>query len=421
MRILVISMLYEPDHAGIAPIATDLAHGLAQRGHAVTVQTTHPFYPEWRRKSSDSPWRVRREELAGVSVERYGLYVPASPSRLLPRLVHELSFPLSLLRGLFRGPRFDAVVVFCPLLGAVAYAALRKLVRGEPLWVNVQDIPVDAALGTGIGRNGLFPRAAARVQSLLFGSADLCSSISPAMVERLAGGPERRRAVHLRPNWLCGTLAQAVDALPDKVGRPAGTPLKLLYAGNIGRKQGLLEFCRRLAATDAALELRIHGDGAEAPALREWVAAHGDARFRMGEFLDETAFVRALHETDLFVITEQSGSGASFLPSKLIPCVASGTPVLCLCDGSGPLGQEVRAHELGIQSEWEDEDWLGAALALARDPVRLRRAQENCLRHARAYRREPALDESEQLLRRITGQDPELRSAPVAARVPTRS
>src|SRR5262245_30432349 len=97
MRLLVISMLYEPDHA---PIATDLARGLVQRGHDVTVYTTYPYYPEWRRKSEDNPWRVRREVSGGVHVERYGLFVPSAPSRLLPRLVHELSFPVSLLRGL---------------------------------------------------------------------------------------------------------------------------------------------------------------------------------------------------------------------------------------------------------------------------------------------------------------------------------
>src|SRR5262245_2312904 len=136
MRFLVISMLYEPDHAGIAPIATDLCQGLAARGHQVTVYTTYPFYPEWRRKSADGPWRVRREENAGVRVERYGLFVPSEPSRLLPRLLHELSFPFSLLRALWRGPRHDAVVVFCPLLGAVVFGALRTALRREPLWVN---------------------------------------------------------------------------------------------------------------------------------------------------------------------------------------------------------------------------------------------------------------------------------------------
>src|SRR5262245_22927603 len=293
-------MLYEPDHAGIAPIATDLCHGLAARGHEVTVYTTHPYYPEWRRKSEGNPWRVQRERVGGVSVERYGLFVPSEPSRLLPRLAHELSFPISLARALFRGPRHDAVVVFCPLLGAVSFAVLRSALRREPLWVNVQDIPVDAAVGTGIGGSGLFGRAAARVQSGLFARADVCSSISPLMVQRLSARNGNRRAVELRPNWLCGRLANLVDALPSKVGRAPARPLRLLYAGNIGKKQGLLDFCEKLASSSVDVRFRIHGDGAESAALRAWIEARRDPRFVMGAFLEEADFVQALHDTDLF-------------------------------------------------------------------------------------------------------------------------
>jgi colanic acid biosynthesis glycosyl transferase WcaI len=406
LRILVISMLYAPDHAGIAPIATDLVRGLAERGHDVTVCTTHPYYPEWRRKSDDNPWRVKRELVDGVRVERYGLFVPSKPSRLLPRLAHELSFPLSLLRGLYRLPRFDATVVFCPLFGAVAYAAVRKLLRAEPLWINVQDIPVDAAAGTGIGRAGPFLWLAARIQARFFAWADSCSSISPSMVERLAAARPRARAVHLRPNWLCGSLASCVDALPSKVGRAPAGRLKLLYAGNIGRKQGLLDFCKRVARSDVEFEFRIHGEGAESAELRAWIESLQDARFRTGGFLEEPAFVQALHETDLFVITEKAGAGASFLPSKLIPCIATGTPVLCICDREGPLGHEVTAHGLGLLAQWQDDDWLAGALALGQDPQRFRRLQENCVQRARAFRREQALDDAELLLRQLVKENP---------------
>src|SRR5262245_56181763 len=406
MRVLVISMLYEPDHAGIAPIATDLCHGLAARGHEVTVYTTHPYYREWRRKSEGNPWRVQRERVGGVSVERYGLFVPSEPSRLLPRLAHELSFPVSLARALFRGPRHDAVIVFCPLLGAVSFAVLRSALRGEPLWVNVQDIPVDAAVGTGIGGSGLFGRAAARVQSGLFARADVCSSISPLMVERLSAQRAHPRPVELRPNWLCGRLARLIDSLPSKVGRLPARPLKLLYAGNIGKKQGLLDFCERLASSSAEVEFRIHGDGAESAPLGASIEARRDARCVMGGFLEEPEFVRALQDTDLFVITERSGAGASFLPSKLIPCVATATPVVCVCDREGPLGREVSAHELGILGEWSDHGWLERALDGCRDGARFRQLQESCARHSRSYRREVALDEAERLLERLAAGSP---------------
>ena len=83
LRLLVVSMLYEPDCVGIAPVATDLCRGLARRGHQVTVYTTYPYYPEWRRKSDVNAWKIQQEELGNVCVKRFGLYVPSKPSRLI--------------------------------------------------------------------------------------------------------------------------------------------------------------------------------------------------------------------------------------------------------------------------------------------------------------------------------------------------
>lgn len=400
MRLLVITNLFFPDRGGGASVFSDLCFGLAERGWDVTVFATHPYYPEWKRTCDGSPWRLREERIRGVKVWRHGIYVPGSPSRLVPRLLYEVSFAASLTRSLWRGGHFDAVMVFCPLLGAVLFGAVRRLFRREPLWLNVQDIPADAAAASGISQSGWFNRLAGGIQGALFNRADVWSTISPVMLDRL--GPMRRRAqpLHLCPNWLNGSLADCVAALPGKLGRPPADPVRLLYAGNIGKKQGLLEFCQRLAATRLAFHFQIHGNGGEAEGVRQWVAHGGDSRFAFGEFLDEPGFTRALHETDVFVITEKPGVGASFIPSKLIPGIASGTPVFAVCDRTGPLGREMSEAGLGEVLEWNEISQMERSLTqLTRDPNRFREYQEHCLNHARQYSRDVALDRFEHLLR----------------------
>lgn len=402
MRLLVITNLFAPDRGGGASVFTDLCLGIQERGCEVTVFTTHPFYPEWRRKSEASPWALQREVLRGVTVFRHGLYVPAEPSRLGPRVLFELSFGASLLRSLFRGGRHDAVMVFCPMLSAVLFAALRRLALREPLWLNVQDIPADAAAASGISRSGWFNRAASWLQRVVFNQADVWSTISPVMVDRLAPLRRRNQPLHLCPNWLNGSLAHCVGALPSKAGRPPGRPLRLLYAGNIGKKQGLLEFCQCLAAMPAEFRFAIHGNGGEGEGVRQWVASAGDSRFTFGEFLDEPGFTQALHETDLFVITEKSGAGASFIPSKLIPGIATGTPVLAVCDRSGPLGREMQEAGLGIVLEWFEVSSLPEFLTgIAANPEQFHRWQANCLQHARTYQREHSIARMEELLREM--------------------
>lgn len=46
MHILIYSYNYHPEPIGIAPLMTELAEGLVNRGHEVRVITGMPNYPE---------------------------------------------------------------------------------------------------------------------------------------------------------------------------------------------------------------------------------------------------------------------------------------------------------------------------------------------------------------------------------------
>ncbi|MCA9217795.1 MAG: glycosyltransferase [Planctomycetales bacterium] len=399
VKLLVVSMLYEPDFVGIAAVASDLCAGLAKRGHDVTVYTTYPYYPEWERKSNDNPWRIRQEESEGVKIWRHGLFIPAHPSKLLPRIVHELSFPLSLTRSMFRRQQFDVVMAFCPLLGSLAFATLRKMVRGKPLWVNIQDMPAEAGRATGINRSKTFHFLGSTVQRTLFRKAEIWSTISPEMVSQLETVKSKRNHLYLCPNWLTRSLANRVAQLPSKVGRHPRRPLELLYSGTIGKKQSLVQFCQALHATDLDFRFRIRGDGSEASSVRNWVANSGDARFDIGGLLPEQEFVQAVHDADWFVITEMHRAGASFLPSKLMPCVSAGTPVLAIADHDGPLGCEMAASKIGVCVEWKDLENLSVELMkFSAAPGQFTALQENCLQHAQAYDRDLAIERVERIL-----------------------
>jgi colanic acid biosynthesis glycosyl transferase WcaI len=402
MKVLVITNVFYPDRGGGASVFSDLCFGLAEMGWEVDVFTTYPYYPEWRTKVKAKRLEIASEKIGGVRVWRHGIYVPARPSRLGPRLCYELSFFLSLSRSLWRGGKHDAVMVFCPLFGSVLFAAVRNLFLRERLWLNVQDIPADAASGSGMNSSRLFQRAAAFVQRLLFNRADMWSTISPGMLDRLAKLRNRGQPLHLCRNWLNGSLAEQIARLEPKHGRPVHQPVRLLYAGNIGKKQDLLKFCQRVARSDLAFDLTIHGDGGEARTVEEWIREQHDRRFSFGGFLEEGPFTAALHQADLFLITEKQGSGASFIPSKLIPCIATGTPVLAVCDRLGPLGTEVCAAGLGLHVDWEGLESVGAKLsALLKDKEQFWRFQANCLKHAGEYTRQSAIPRVARLLQEL--------------------
>ncbi len=402
LKLLVVTMMYEPDCVGIAAIASDMCAALAERGHHVTVYTTYPYYPEWKLKASTNPWRVHQELIHGVQVRRHRIFVPSDPSRLFPRLLHELSFPVSLLRSLFYGKQYDVVMVYCPLMGGMLFAALRKLLFRDPLWVNIQDIPVEAAAASGIIRSSLLARLAKAAQAILLNRANVFSSISPDMVGQLETIKKTDTPIHLCPNWLTGPLYEQIRQVSPKVGRIPQQPTKLLYCGTIGKKQGLLEFCQILSKCNGDFHFQIRGDGGEASEVRQWVAASQDRRFEFGALLSQSEFVNAIHAADWFVVPQKSSVGSSFFPSKLIPSICIGTPILAITEDSGPLGREVAENGLGLLVSWSQVDRLTNELdALRLAPAKFEELQRNCVRRAQAYGRDFAVDKIESLLQDV--------------------
>ena len=313
-----------------------------------------------------------------------------------PRLIHEISFPMSLSRGLLERSRFDGVMAFCPLLGSVAFAALRKTLYREPLWINIQDIPAEASLASGINKSRLLHRIGSWAQKFLFRRGEVWSSISPEMVQRLESMQGADTIVQHVPNWLTGSLAEQISELPAKQCT-SGDTTKLLYSGTIGKKQGLLEFCQQLQRCQRPFQFEIRGEGSEAAPVRNWIDDVRDSRFRFGGLLPERQFVERMHRADWFVISETPNAGFSFLPSKLIPCISVGTPVLAIAGDSSPLAHEVSEHGLGHVIRWSELGQLQdrSDIWQAADQCELRR---NCLQRASDFNRDVAIDRIEELL-----------------------
>ncbi|TWU22916.1 putative glycosyl transferase [Novipirellula galeiformis] len=402
MKILIVSNLFAPDFCGGAAQFTDLAKGLLQRGHEVEVFTAFPYYPEWVKKSDYGFFALKPERVDGVNVVRHGLYVPGNPSRLVPRLCYELSFAVVLFRSLFRGSRSDVTIVFCPLLGAVIFAVVRKLLRRELLWINIQDIPTDASIAAGISKPGVFQSIAQSFQRWLFRRGNAISTISNAMQSRLEEliGPDR--TIDVCSNWLISEYKPLKNDEKVFVADASKKTIDLLYCGNIGHKQGLLEFCSALHETEIDFRFQIRGDGAAMDKLRQWINEKSDRRFELKGFLDDQEFVSAIAATDLFVLTEKPGSGFSFIPSKLIPAISIGTPLLVISDATSPLGQETIEHRLGLHCSWEDIDRLPCRVSEL-SHLKMQTFSANCLSRAVYYTREAALDRYETVLNRLHG------------------
>lgn len=399
MHVRIYCHLHRPDCAGGASVFTDFAEGLAARGHTVELMTAVPHYPTWTNTSGAPLWRRHQSRVGGVEVTRHGFVIPKRPGRLFWRAAGEASYALSLSRsalGRSRNNAPDAIVAFVPMLASAAAARLDAYRHDVPLWINVQDLSGRAAAGYS---NGL-GSALTKVEDQLLSSANLVTTIAPAMTKQLADvtGP----TIETFPNWLHTRAAEQLMVREPAHREPNDRrrPVRLLYAGNIGRKQGLDKVVASLSASSASFDFEICGTGAGAPAI-DSVFPTGDERFRRRPFLDEPEFLERLQWCDVFVVPELPSDGPSFLPSKLLPSVAAGAPILSVVGENSALREELTTHRTGRAISWDQLDDLIPAADQLRSAMRGPDLPRALSCRAQQQSSAAALDLAESLLTRL--------------------
>lgn len=408
LRIHLITNLFAPDELAGAALFSDMALFLKERGHDVRVTCTFSYYPAWRLRPEDEGVVLREETYEGVPVRRIRMHVPEKPTGR-SRMRSDASFLGSLLwRGRFPGWTPEVVITASPMFSQCL--AQRFLYRGGrvPRMIVVQDFVVDAALELGILRMPGLPPLLRGLERWAFRSASTLTTISPGMLEKLRGivGGDRRT---LRiPNWIHGSLAREIER--QRAARPVRHRNLLFYAGNLGVKQGLPDFLPLFAEVQSKAgvggvegwALSIHGGGAERERLDQ--AVKQTPGCSLGGVLDEPEYIGRLLTSTACLVTQRPGVGANFLPSKLLPALATGTPVLAVCEPGSPLGREVLEGGVGAVVNPGDHKALGAVLARwAGDSGELERHQACALERGRRYAREAILSMYEDELRRLAG------------------
>jgi colanic acid biosynthesis glycosyl transferase WcaI len=346
MRIHLITNLFAPDELAGAALYTDMATYLQGRGHDVRVTTTFPYYPAWALKPGDVDVEQRDETHGTIPVRRIKMYIPSRVTGA-SRLMSDASFLFSLLRrGAYQDWTPEVVLTASPMLSQCI--AQRFLYAGQRVarFIVVQDFVVDAALDLGILKMPLIAIFLNGLQRWALRSAQTLSTISPLMLEKLKTkiGPDRRLV--LIPNWIHQSLQSEIDR--QLAQRPVRESNVLVYSGNFGRKQGLPNFLDQFrAASDAGLKwnLEIYGGGAEKAELASSLDAN--PAVKLGGVQDESSYVGTLLRASACLVTQRPGVGANFLPSKVLPALATGTPVLAVCDPDSPLGREITESGCG--------------------------------------------------------------------------
>jgi colanic acid biosynthesis glycosyl transferase WcaI len=405
MRVIVWGINYAPEITGIAPHNVSICEFLQRAGHDVEMVTTFAYYPEWRKQPEDGGRLYRTDIINGVPIHRCWHFVPAKVTAL-KRIVHEATFAKTSWFRLLALPRPDVYLVVSPplVLGAAAWAL--SLIKRSPFVFHVQDLQPDAAMGLGMLREGWFTRALFWLERFAYRKARIVSGISPEIVDafRRKGVPEEKLLLY--PNSI---------ELPEIANLPqrgqfrkkhgfADDEFLAIYAGNLGVKQGLGILLDAAEMSDRQSRIRIVlcGDGAERDALSRQIDQRKLAGVSLLPLQRGRDYEELLVDADVSFITQQTGSGNAFFPSKLLVTLAHFCPVVTVADPGSALADAVKEGDFGINIPPGDARRVAETLSeLARDRARWRTWGEAGRRYVERFERSRVIGPFVQKLQEI--------------------
>lgn len=403
MRILLIHRWFWPDAPPYASMLRSIGRQLVADGHEVTVLTAQPSY----HRATKVEKRPAVEELDGMTVRRTWLF-PESKRNYFMRALNMLLFMASVRRTIrkARGAQaFDSVMASTMPPVMVAGTARRAAQKtGAAFYYHMMDIYPEIALVSGMKKEGWLTRWLARIDARTCEQARKVIVLSEDMRDAIAARGLDVGNVAIQNNFRLESFQdQAPPPLPEALQKPEGS-FRLLFAGNLGRFQGLeqvLEAMRLVHQDLPQLRLDFLGEGHGRQRLEEQagdllgkqVFFHGYLPIEQAGQMVETA--------DLSLVSLQQDIIRYAYPSKTMTCLAEGSPLLAMVEEDSELARMVREEQVGYVAPQNNPHTLADVLrtaATASAETRREQGQRAKTLTARAFTAEAALPFWSQLL-----------------------
>lgn len=344
MKFLIYSLNFTPELTGIGKYNGEMASSLVGLGCDIDVLCAPPYYPEWQIKEEYKRALYRTEKLDGANVFRSPLYVPKRVNTL-KRLIHLASFALTSglrLLTLWR-KRYDVVFVVQPTLFCVPITLFYCWLTGAKALMHVQDYELDAMLGLGIADKGKVATILLKIESWLLKRFDFVSTISFSMLARAqAKGVPPEKCLFF-PNWSdikfvkprtpCAEFKASLGLAPEQK--------VVLYAGNMGQKQGLDIVIEAAKAFEEKKDITflMVGAGAYAGVLIDLAKRAKLTNIRFLPLQPWENVPSMLAMADIHLVIQKKGAADAVLPSKLTNILSVGGHAIVTAEANTELGE----------------------------------------------------------------------------------
>jgi glycosyltransferase involved in cell wall biosynthesis len=368
LHCVVVSAVFPPEFTFSGRISQQVAQGLADEGHQVTVLAPFPNRPAGHLFPGYTRTLYRRTAMSAGYELVHCFSTLAPNSHMVPRLIENLTFGLTSAWQLLTVKRPDVIysnswpIFASGIMAAVAY------VRRIPFVVSVQDVYPESLVAQGracqVGRTLRLLRS---IDRWIAGHAAGLIVISEGFRRFYVGSrgvPSSR--VHLVYNW-----GEQAEEDPDPRASAAFRAAKAIppdaflavYGGNIGPAsgaQGIVEAFAQLK--ESPVYLLIAGSGSCLDACRDRAHRLANHRviFHSPWRQEETAAV--LGAADVVLLPTVGCQALVSMPSKLISYMLRGKPVIAQIHGESDTALMLDKAGAGWVLPPDRPDLLAAAI-----------------------------------------------------------
>ncbi len=351
MRILLLNQFFWPDSAATSQFLTDLARGLAERGHSVYAISSEGAGYALEDLSEPPPVTIHR-----VRTTRF-------VRGALGRVLSYASFFLSCFARGMTVPRPDLVITLTtpPLLSLIGNAL--KLFRRSRHFLWEMDVYPDVAVDLNyFQQGGLLDRLTGGLADFSRKYADGIVALGPCMKDRLVARGVSPSKIHIAENWADGELIRPVEP-------PADDRLTLLYSGNLGLAHDVDTLFAAMKELDREHRFRFvfAGGGPQRKQLAADCAANGIQSAEFRPYSAKVNLSESLGSGDVGVVTQREACVGSVVPSKLYGLLAAGRPILYIGPRTSTAALLIQKHDCGWQVNCGDSQSLIALLQLLAD------------------------------------------------------
>jgi colanic acid biosynthesis glycosyl transferase WcaI len=373
MHVLFLAPHYSPDLGPSAPLFKMLSEYLVQRGHKVTVITTVPHYPSGRVAPEFRGIRNFQSMENGVELIRIAL-PSMKRSNLIYRLAQYLCYQFrSTLVILSKD--FDVVLAANPALWVWLPFFWSVSLRRKPAVLSIYDVYPDVGIVLGIFRHKPVIRFVAALERFCLDNSQVVHILSDSFrqgIRALGVDDAKMKTIHV---WVDTDFILPMPK-ENTFSREHNLADKfvVLYAGNLGRSQGLeyvIEAAKRLEAHND-IQFVFVGSGNFCDSLVKLAEADHLNNIVFLPFQPRVCLPEIMASADVSLVCLRKMIGTDSMPSKIFSILASGRPVLASIDENSEAWNLILRANAGLCVPPEDPVRLAEAILKLKQNAGLR-------------------------------------------------